>query len=241
MSQRCVRRASHERGEGAHHLVLSRKAKELLRCSRQADPMARWRRRSKKGALTELVERLSALYAHYRIDPDQTGAESRLLLALAMAHVPGCRVVPSRELGGRAPTSVAELDPFVRDVERLTKKGHSVSRACELLSKRQPYLRLKLKAATLRRRFYEVTRGKNNDRDGIRAARRHHTQGSTAEGCRFKSGARNTICLLLFAWARIGRKSRLARGLATTCVRTLVMWVRPCLRAFLTLERTCHT
>jgi hypothetical protein len=126
-----------------------------------------------RNALTTLVERLPALYAHYRIDPYEAGAESRLLLALAMAHVPGCRVVPSNELGGRSPTPVAELDPFVRDVERLTKKRHSVSRACELLSKRQPYLGLK--AGTLRRRFYEATRGKNKAiRDAYRAFEAEH-------------------------------------------------------------------
>ena len=111
-------------------------------------------------ALTTLVEqRMPALYAHYGIDPDETGAQGRLLTALAMTHVPGLRVLPTSELGGRSPTSIDDLDLLVRDVERLTKKVHSVSRACALLSERQPYLGLT--AATLRRRFYEATRGKN--------------------------------------------------------------------------------
>jgi hypothetical protein len=101
------------------------------------------------------TERTLALYAHYGLKPN-VGNAVALALALAKDHIPGFRIVyePPRRPGRPRRESGPQKDlGLCRDVIQLeTQGGLSVTRACQLLSKRSAYAGVSPK--TLERRYY---------------------------------------------------------------------------------------
>lgn len=107
----------------------------------------RWRKE-----LTEKrVGKLTALFAHYGIDPKDPGATAKLAMSLAVAHVTGFQTAKKR---GPMPKGF-DFDLWARvRLKQLENKGHlSVANACTILAKKDGQ-----SANTMRRRYTEANK-----------------------------------------------------------------------------------
>ena len=84
----------------------------------------------------EIGERLWLLLQHYGISFDDREHWYKLALRLAGDHVPGFQV---ERRGTDLAWDYKRERQLYRDVLSLMKKGHSASRACEILARKGPY------------------------------------------------------------------------------------------------------
>lgn len=105
--------------------------------------------------------RLKALYKHYKIDFNSPFSSEKLIMALAMDHVPGFKPIypeqkPKNKIG-KPPiwTEAGGIELYVL-VQGHIKESKSVLGACRILSKLPSYK--KCAPESLKQRYYEVIR-----------------------------------------------------------------------------------
>lgn len=107
----------------------------------------------------EIEKRLKLLHTHHSVSGANTQSSEKLVLCMAKEHVPGFRVeypsrVPSKTIGRPTYWAGKEGVLLYSDIQKILKKGVSISQACKELSSWNRYAGIP--HSSLRQRYYEI-------------------------------------------------------------------------------------
>lgn len=104
----------------------------------------------------QYYKKIEALYEHYDVKPDSSGAAHSLIMRMAFDHIPGfqLRVITPKKVG-RPPEwkTVAGVKLYI-DVQRRVNEGKSILGACKELCLEDHYQ--ECKPGSLNTRFHEI-------------------------------------------------------------------------------------